>query len=271
VFEKKFDLHCHSTFSDGTYTPQMLIDLALEKGFSGLSITDHDTVNAYPEAIAYAAEKGVTLVSGVEFSCTFKKQNIHILGYNFNLENPGIISLCALHAKRRYERHLKILEALKKQGMHLDPSFTEEALSTKSSLGRMHIAYALAKQGFVESIQEAFNLYLGDKKCCHIVLETPTIEESIEVIKKAGGKAILAHPHLLRNIGLVYTLLRLPFDGVEGYYGGFSSSDNERFVAIGNKRKLIITGGSDFHGDFKEYRPFGASFVGEECIHKLIE
>ena len=155
--------------------------------------------------------------------------------------------------------------------MDLDPSFAAEELSKKSSLGRMHIAHALLKQGFVKSIQEVFNIYLGDNKCCHIILETPTIEESIDVIKKAGGKAVLAHPHLLRNMGLVYTLLRLPFDGVEGYYGGLSLNDNERFIKIGNKRKLIITGGSDFHGDFKEYRPFGSSFVGQECIDKLIE
>lgn len=263
--QKKYDLHCHSTFSDGSYNPEKLINLAKEKGFTGLSITDHDTIAAYEEAQFFAQKSDIHLISGVEFSCDFEGKNIHVLGYGFDLDNKDILNLTNIHAQRRHKRHSKILDALKMRGIDL-PSNT---IDTEGSIGRMHIAKSLLDHGYVKTIGQAFDLYIGDGKCCHITLETPDIKETISIIQKANGKAILAHPHLIYHQKLLYSLLSLPFDGLEAYYGGCNDDRNARYVQLGQKRGWILTGGSDFHGDYKDYRPFGASYVTEECIEQL--
>ncbi|TXI40265.1 MAG: PHP domain-containing protein, partial [Nitrosomonas sp.] len=155
------DLHCHSTYSDGTLTPQELVELAITKGLKGLSITDHDTVGAYPELFTYGKERGIAIIPGIEFSASHKDKPVHILGYSFSPTNSSIIKLCETHLVRRTQRNQAIIDRLAAIGLPIDAD-EMTAFGAKGSIGRPHIAAAMVKKGYVGSVQEAFKKYLRE-------------------------------------------------------------------------------------------------------------
>lgn len=263
------DLHCHSTFSDGTFTPEQLLRHAKEVGLSALSITDHDTIEAYTVAPPIAKELGLLLGSGVEFSTMFRGMSIHVLGYDFDLESPEIHALCARHQKRRHDRNKRILERLSRLSM---PIYEEELLAMgERSLGRPHIAQLMIKKGYVSTIREAFNLYIGDGKPCFDPGEGISTEETLAIIRKGGGKSFLAHPHLLEHANKIKELLKLPFDGIECHYARFTPDKEKRWIKIAQEKGWLISGGSDFHGSVKEYISLGCSWVNEETFNKIFQ
>ena len=213
------DLHCHTTCSDGTFSPEQLLHLAKEKELSGISITDHDTIEAYCTAPAIAKQLGIKLGSGVEFSSVFQNLSVHILGYDFDLDSPAIVKLCERHRLRRTERNKRILENLSRLGM---PIFEQEFPAGKEhTIGRPHIAHLMIKKGYVATMREAFGLYIGDGKPCFDPGVGISSEETIKAIHQGGGKAFIAHPHLLEHARKIKHLLQLPFDGLECYYARF--------------------------------------------------
>lgn len=258
------DLHCHSTCSDGTVPPKDLIDLAIETGLSGLSITDHDTLNAYSIALPYARERNFPLLPGIEFSCFHNNESVHILGYAFNLSDEQLNVFCRKHMGRRYQRSQLILEKLEQHGMPI--SIDTENLE---SIGRPHLAAEMIRKGYVSSMEEAFKKYLGEGCSCYVPGEAFSVEETIEVIKEAGGVAVIAHPHLINQSPIVIDLLKMPFDGIEAYYARFAPYKEKRWVKIGLQRNWILTGGSDFHGTVKPHIPLGCSWVNEETFQSL--
>ena len=262
-------MHCHTTCSDGTMTPRELIFHAKEVGLSGICITDHDTIQAYGEAPPIAKELGLALGNGVEFSSTFSGLSVHILGYDFDLTSPHIHGLCARHQQRRAERNQKILEKLRRLGMFISE---EELLSAGAHvIGRPHIADLMVKKGHVKTIQQAFNLYIGDGKPCFDVGTSISSEETISILHQAGGKAFLAHPHHLKGGHKMRELLALPFDGLECYYARFPENKQQRFVKIAKEKGWLISGGSDFHGKVKEYIELGCSWVDEQHFYKIFQ
>lgn len=265
--EFRADLHCHSTCSDGTLTPEELVVLAREVGLSGLAITDHDTVDAYDTVLAAAKAVDFPLVVGAEFSASDEGSSVHLLGYGFRLRHPAIQELCRRHAARRENRNRKMLELLAKEGMPVDEG--ELAGEQSHTIGRPHIAMAMVRRGYVSTVKEAFDRYLGDKKCCYARGEAITADETIQAIHDAGGYAVIAHPHLIKNEQLILRLLKKPFDGLEGYYAKFYPRQEERWVKIAKNRQWLITGGSDFHGSVKPDIPLGSSWVGEETFKLL--
>jgi 3',5'-nucleoside bisphosphate phosphatase len=264
--EFRADLHCHTTVSDGTFTPREILQEAKRLGLSGLSITDHDTVDAYSVAIPYAQELGVDLVSGVEFSTDHLGTMVHVLGYGFNTEHPSITKLCEYHKKRRIERFLEMLHLLQREGFELQEADFDLLDGT---IGRPHLAKGLVDGGHVRSISEAFNKYLGDDKCCYVSAQTISTEDTLKVIHEANAFAVIAHPHLMKNQNVLLDLLKLPFDGIEGYYARFAPAQEKRWVQIGAYRGWLITGGSDFHGETKPNIPLGCSWVGSELFDRL--
>lgn len=260
------DLHCHTTCSDGSMTPTEIVHHAKEAGLSALSITDHDTVSAYKEAMPVAKELGLLLGVGAEFSSTFQGVSVHVLAYNFPLDHPEILALCKRHVERRKERNLAIVKKLQAKGFHIDE---QELPQGKETVGRPHIADLLRKKGHVHTIKEAFDLYLGDGKCCFDPGESVSTQETIDIIHKAGGKALIAHPHLLRHPRQMRGVFELPFDGVECYYGRLPLHSVQRFLQLAEKKGWLISGGSDFHGAFKEYSYLGSSWVDEEKFHQI--
>ncbi|MCX6986719.1 MAG: PHP domain-containing protein [Chlamydiae bacterium] len=255
------DLHTHTLYSDGSCTPKELIDLAVEAGLQALSITDHDTVEAYKEAIPYAKDKGLLLGTGVEFSSIYKTQNVHILGYNFDIDNPLLQAFCQQQQERRKNRNLIILDKLARFRFIITADELEAVTVLQKAVGRPHIAQILVEKGYVKSIQEAFSIYLGDGKCCYEQGDNGSLEEVIHVITQAKGKVFLAHPHLIYDGLFVKQILSHPFDGIECYYGRCSKEKERRWLKMARDRALLISGGSDFHGSMKPYISLGCSWV----------
>jgi 3',5'-nucleoside bisphosphate phosphatase len=263
------DLHCHTTCSDGSMAPSELLHHAKEIGLQGISITDHDTIAAYTTAPEIARELGLMLGNGIEFSSYFQNLSVHILGYDFDLNSPEIQKLCERHQNRRVKRNKAMLDKLSRLGISL---LEEELLAMgKRTIGRPHIAQLMVQKGYVSSIKEAFHLYLGDGKPCFDPGEAVSSEETIAIIHQGGGKAFVAHPHLLEHANQIKKLLNLPFDGLECYYGNFSVEQEKRWLRIAKERGWLISGGSDFHGLSKEYIQLGCAWVDEDRFHKIFQ
>lgn len=268
------DLHCHTTCSDGSLSPKELIYLSAEIGLKGLSITDHDTIEAYSTAIPFFQEKNIQWISGAEFSSVLNGVSVHILGYSFRLDNQEIHAFCQRHSQRRLERNRIILEKLAKIGMpiseeeltEITPLFSRHG---KGSITRPHIAQAMIKKGYVASIQEAFAKYLREGGLCYAFGNPFSIEETLDIIHRANGLAFIAHPHLINDFQIVNTLLQMNFDGMECYYGKFNSDEQMRWLKMANKKNLLICGGSDFHGDIKPNIQLGCSWINEEFFRPL--
>lgn len=267
--EFRADLHCHTTCSDGTVSPQAIIQLACDLGLQGLSITDHDTIAAYKEAVPAAQAKNLPLISGLELSSVHHQVSVHILAYSFPLTSLIIEEFCQRHQQRRELRNQAILDRLASQGMPLSlADFPQDMLipHSKHSIGRPHIALAMMKKGYVQSIQQAFHRYIGEGKSCYVSGAAFSVEETLEIIHQAKGLAIIAHPHLIDNVAILRDLLDMNFDGIEGYYARFPASEHERWLKIGAHKGWLITGGSDFHGTIKPNLPLGCSWVNEETF-----
>jgi 3',5'-nucleoside bisphosphate phosphatase len=259
------DLHCHTTCSDGSSSPLELIQLAKHRGLKGLSITDHDTIDAYQTAIPAAKAAGLLLGTGVEFSCQFQGISLHLLGYDFDLKNPGIHQLCQRHKKRRESRNRAILAKLDEAGMPID---YEELLVYGNTIGRPHIAQLMVEKGYVKNLREAFNHYIGEGKKCYSAGEPFTVEEAIDVLHQAGGKAFVAHPQLLPEEFPLEDLLKLSFDGLECYY---SRLFIKSWVEIAQERGWLMSGGSDFHGSIKPETELGCCGVDQETFNKIFQ
>lgn len=262
------DLHCHTLYSDGILTPDALIAKAKEIGLSGLSITDHDSIQAYETAPALAREKQLLLGSGVEFSCAFGELSIHVLGYDFDIHHAGLKSFCEQHRVRRQERNRIILDKLKRRGMVLDE---DELNRMGHMIGRPHIARLMLQKGYVNTMKEAFQLYIGDLKPCYYRGPGFSIEETLALIHEAGGKAFIAHPHLMHSASNIKTLLKLPFDGIECHYAKLPAGQEKKWIKMAKEKNLLMSGGSDFHGDVGEYTSLGSSWVDEDNFHKIFQ
>lgn len=270
------DLHCHTTCSDGTLTPSEIVLLAKKIGLSGLSITDHDSIEAYATALPLAKEVGIEMFSGAEFSTTLKEVSVHILAYGFSLQNPLIQQLCDAHNIRREERNRTILHNLSKHHMHITEaelmsSATNDGTRKKVTIGRPHIAMAMMKKGYVKNIREAFDKYLGENRNCYAPGEPITTEDTLEILHRANSLVVIAHPHLIYHSATVQQLLTLNFDGIEGYYARFNNDQNKRWLKVAKKKNWLITGGSDFHGENKPNIPLGCSWVSEETFKTIQE
>lgn len=267
--EFRADLHCHSTFSDGSLSPRQLVELAVTKELKGLSISDHDTIGAYPEALTAGLELNINVIPGVEFSATDGHHPVHILGYGFDPKADSITQLCAKHHDRRNQRNQAILERLASQGMPLDAN--DLAIGgAKGSIGRPHIAQAMIRKGYVDTVPNAFKRYLREGGQAYASGPRFSVEETLEAIHGGGGLAVIAHPHLIQNERVTNRLLTLPFDGIEAYYAYFPLDACERWLKIAAQKDWFITGGSDFHGDVKPNISLGSSWTPQDTFDRIL-
>lgn len=269
-----YDLHCHSTFSDGTKTPFELLDLAKEANLKGISITDHDTTSAYTtEVFDYAKKIGIELIPGVEFSTMYesrdKRESVHILGYGMDIAHPKILQLQEEHLKRRKKRFEEMLDKLAKGGYGLSDVVFD--LDKAGTIGRPHVALALIEKGYAEDMKDAFKKFLGDKAPFFVPSSMPSIEETISTIKVAGGKVIMAHPILIKGRALLRKLISTySFDGMECFYGNFARDKIEYLLKMCEEKNLLITGGSDYHGEHRTFVTLGSSFADEGRVRRLL-
>lgn len=243
--------------------------MAKARNLTGLSITDHDTTQAYERAIPYAKTLGITLVPGIEISAEHERNSIHVLGYAFDLAHPALLSFTQRLQADREERNQAILARL----AALKLVITMEELKEKfphGTIGRPHIAKMMVNRGFVSNTRQAFDRYLGNKSCCYVGgLQIPVIE-AINLIHEINGFAVLAHPYYLKPKRLLTKMLEMPFDGIEGYYGQLSPKQEEPFLAIAKEKGWFVTGGSDFHGEKKSFQNLGCSFTPPEVFARFL-
>lgn len=252
---KLLDLHTHSSYSDGTYAPAALVDLALRKGLYGLSITDHDCVDGIGEAIEYAKNKNIVFIPGIEFSCFYGNEEIHILGYNIDHRYAPLLEITRVLRNARLDRALKIIEKLNAMGFEI--SFDDMQKYNLNSVGRPHIAMALVEKGYAHSVQETFEKYLSSGMPAYVERYKLLAQDAIKLIHESGGMSVIAHPYLIKNQNCIEALAAMGIDGLEVYHSSHSQSNEKRYTYMAKRLGLCITGGSDFHGRDSDFDFFG--------------
>ena len=242
----KIDLHSHTKFSDGYFTPQELLEKVSEKNISVLAITDHDTVDAIPSAITLGKKFGITVIPGVELSSQDGERDLHILGYFIDIENEKFKNYLKLFQSERIYRAERIVKKLNTLGYSITMNDVL-ALSETSVVGRPHIADALVKLGIVKSFYEAFQKFLGNNAPAYEKKYYVSPETAIKIIQDTGGLAIVAHPGALPE-ETIRSLIKANVDGFEVYHPSHSSDQMKYYEGITTNYFLYGTGGSDFHG-----------------------
>jgi predicted metal-dependent phosphoesterase TrpH len=254
VTQQRVDLHLHTTCSDGRYSPRDLVELAAQAGMKAIAIADHDNVDGIDIAMKSGAEMGIEVISAVELSSQWQDyQDIHLLGYGFDHHHAELRCQLAEFQEFRAGRNQQIVEKVNRQladegRAPLDFLAIEE--SAAGTLGRPHIALALLAAGHVQNHDEAFDRYLVPND---VTKRFFPIDEAIALIHSAGGVAVLAHPpYVTRNHGdleaLIETFVEMGLDGLEAYNNGVNQDGVYWLINLARRHKLIVTGGSDFHG-----------------------
>jgi hypothetical protein len=272
------DLHSHTNESDGTFTPDELVDLAMERGLEALAISDHDTFAGFDQALPLAQSRGLDLVCGIELSTRVpgsRVRTVHLLGY-FLRQPPSADFrewLDELIAGRR-DRNQRLIESLKEQGVDIELSEVERLGRTLT--GRPHFARVLIQKGYVSNFDEAFRRYLGETAPTYVERFAPYVAEAIQRVIDAGGLPVLAHPIRLgfrdpeAEEKFIGDLRDAGLGGIEVFHSDHRPADMERYAGIARKYNLAVSGGSDFHGDVKPQISLGTGNNGNLNIPKSV-
>jgi len=262
------DLHIHTNKSDGLFAPKEIIKLAKENGIKAISITDHDTIDGYYEALDNAKSDGIELVPGIELSCEAEERDIHILGYFIDGKNEEFVNY--LH-DMRHHRKLRIYKITEKlNALHIEIS-ADSILNdlNNASPGRLHVARKMLEKGKVHSIYEAFAKYIGENSPAYVKKKKISVQDCIKLIHNIGGIAVLAHPGTYRKDHLIKEFKDFGLDGIEVYHSEHQFSDIKRYRETAKSLNLLITGGSDFHGLPEDKREFGKMNVPFSLLENL--
>jgi predicted metal-dependent phosphoesterase TrpH len=262
VLEWRADLHTHTTCSDGSLSPHELVAAALEKGLSGLSITDHDSIQAYSQLTDM--DSPVELLTGVELTTQLQGESVHILGYGFHPGSTVLNAACHERCEDRKNRFLEMRDNLRRLGLPLPQVFK----LPDRALGRPELASELVSLGICRSYQEAFQKYLKEDSPAYVPGKAFSLEAGIELLHAAGAFAVLAHPMLVKP-KLIPSILKMPLDGIEAYYGR-AGHQAPFWLNVAMDKQLLITGGSDFHGKAKPDIELGQSWTGRETFESLL-
>jgi predicted metal-dependent phosphoesterase TrpH len=279
------DLHIHSTASDGSLQPSEILSMAQGLNLSAISITDHDTIDGLKEAIKSGIPPSLKFLTGVEISVSppdgfSLSGSMHILGYAFVADDPLLNQALEKLRFSRENRNPKIIERLNELGMKFSLDEVIRDLHVQGQLGRPHIASFMVKNGFAESIDDAFKKYLGNGKPAYVNKYRLDCATAIEIIRGAGGIPVLAHPKMLplnddsQLEALVIKLTQMGLQGIEAYYPEHHPDDTSRYVNLAKKHGLMMTGGTDFHGALKPDICMGSGngdfFVPYEIYERLL-
>lgn len=246
------DLHTHSTASDGQYTPAELVRLAKERGTQVLALTDHDTFSGTEEAARAGERLGIRVIRGVELGAE-EYRNLHILGYGYRGDDPGLNELCQKLKAGRDQRKRRLVDFLKTKGVEIDLQEVEK-LAAGGVVGRPHFAQVMVKQGYVANIREAFDRYLDTDEYTKFKPWRACAEECVHTIKAAGGMVSFAHPYQvgLEDGPLEELAARMKsygLDAIECYYPKHTPQQQAFYLHLAEKYGLRVSGGSDFHGE----------------------
>lgn len=249
LFENpRIDMHTHSTYSDGVHAPAALVAMAKGKGLSGLALTDHDSVDGFPELLAAADAAGLEVMTGVELSCEYNGRDLHVLGYGVDTDNAALQALLREFRQAREQRGVRIVEKLGEQGVRIDMA-NVMARAGNGALGRPHIAAALVEAGYVEDHGQAFAKYIGEGCPAYVDKYKMQPAQAVASIHAAAGLAFIAHPgYYMEDYDAFLRLLDEGFDGVEVFHPYHIPPVTSRLLGLARDRGLLISGGSDFHG-----------------------
>ncbi|HXF58325.1 MAG TPA: PHP domain-containing protein [Candidatus Saccharimonadales bacterium] len=244
----QIDLHMHSNASDGSFTPDEVARMAAGNGVEVFALTDHDTLDGLPAAAACAVRSGIRLITGVELSVSEEGMDVHLLAYGFDESDPTLVAAIGRYREGRRERARKILMRLKGLGIRIALEEVEE-IASGGALGRPHVAEALLRGGHVETFNEAFQRYLGHHGPAYVPKPRVTLEEATTVVRDAGGVTILAHPGTLNRDHLIPAWARRGLDGIEVWHSKHDPASVDRYRGYAHLHGLLMTGGSDYHGE----------------------
>ncbi len=262
------DLHLHTVFSDGTSTPQELISQSAKIRLAAIAVVDHDTVSGVSPAIEIAKKNNIEVLPGIELTAEYQGCEIHILGYLLDYKNKDLLGKLEILKENRIRRIYKIVDKLKEIGLALEPE-SVFAIAQKGTVGRLHVARTMVKQGLVGSIFEAFKKYIGDKGPAYILGFRFSPSEAIKLIKDAGGIPVLAHPYTLHNDALIIKFIEYGLMGLEVYYPEHSQGMINFYLNLAKEHNLLITGGSDCHGNAKPEVKIGSVKIPYALVEKL--
>ncbi|MCX5889939.1 MAG: PHP domain-containing protein [Deltaproteobacteria bacterium] len=269
------DLHTHSNASDGTFAPAEVVRLAKVGGLKAFALTDHDTVEGLAEAMAAGEKYGVEVIPGVEVSARFPGGSMHILGLGIEYGNGQLGERLAVLQKARAERNPQIIAKL--NGLGVKITFEQvEKISGRGQMGRPHIARALMESGYVRSIQEAFDIFLRNDGKAYVPKFRFPPQEAIAMIRDVQGVPVLAHPFTL-NLGSAFALKStlteleaLGLAGIEAIYAEHTPEQEALYLRLARELGLLVTGGSDFHGDNKPELTLGKMRGQERLTYRLV-
>ena len=265
------DLHMHSLYSDGTFSVPELVKRSKEKGIKILSLTDHDTVEGLSETAEECIENNIKFINGIEISTEYNGKEVHILGYFIDEKDKSLIEFSDEMKQARINRNEKAIKILNNHGIKItkEDTFRE---AEGSIISRTHLARALITKGYVKDVKEAFDKYLGSTGLAYVPKSNLNPLDGINVIKKSGGLAFLAHPKLIGLeeedfIRLVKDMKDNGLDGIETYYSLFSKDDMKYFEKTAEDFSLIRSAGSDFHGGNRKGVDIGDNYAPKELFY----
>ncbi len=269
------DLHAHTTASDGSLTPSELVALAKSMGLRALAVTDHDTIDGIPEAIAAAGDLGIELIPGIELASEHDRGRLHVLGYWVQHDSPSLTGRLRQLKDNRSRRNELMVEKMRSLGL----AITMEDVVAESGGGvvaRPHMAMALVRKGIVPNVRDAFRQYLSEGAPAHVPRDKIGPREASDLIHSAGGLAVVAHPI---SLGLEPDEVPAEFarlkneglDGVECYYSRFTHEESQLFLAAAETVGLLPTGGSDYHGAARPEIMLGNVIDGAPAPYSLLE
>ena len=266
--ERFADLHLHTVFSDGTLTPQELMQEVKKENIYAVSICDHDAVDGIEPAVKESGQLAIEVIPGIELSAEYEAIEVHILGYFIDSGNDELRQRLVFLKHNRRLRVQRIVEKLRAAGMDIN-SDSVFALANEAPAGRVHIARVMLKQGIVASIPEAFYRYIGDNCPAYVAGFKFSPVEAIELVKRCGGIPVLAHPYILKRDNLIPELADRGLMGLEVYYPEYSQSVINFYLQLAAKLGLLVTGGSDFHGEARASVKIGSVKIPYALVERL--
>ncbi|MDY6382735.1 MAG: PHP domain-containing protein [Cyanobacteriota bacterium] len=275
----KTDLHIHTYFSDGVFSPEKIVDTAVDVGLGAIAITDHDNILAYDVAQKHIKEKGlqgkIRVIRGIEVNTLYKDNEVHILGYLMDVTNSDFQKLIKTQQQARIKQAKEILNLLyKKEGIRIKFEDVKKLVAPGGSIGRPHIARAITSAGGTNNVMDAYAKYIHINSPVYVPRKTVSPQDAVEIIYDAGGIPVIAHPHDLESLAepLIKDLMNYGLRGIEAYHRKHSPAMVEYFSSMAENLGLIVTGGSDFHAPniLNGQIVLGKNFVPEWVFDKLL-
>ena len=273
----KTDLHIHTYYSDGVFSPEKVVDTALEVGLEAIAITDHDNVLAYDVAANYIKENNLNLevIRGIEVNTLYKNYEVHILGYFMDPQNSEFQNMLKFQQAARTKQTKEIIALLsKKAGIKLAFEDIKKLVAEGGSIGRPHIAKAITNAGGTTNVMDSYAKYINENSSVYVQRKTVSPHDAVEIIYDAGGIPVIAHPHDIDIAeSLIKDLMNYGLRGIEAYHRKHSPACVEYFSSMAENLGLIVTGGSDFHTPniMNGQIILGKNFVPDWVYDKLIK